>query len=158
MLADPRRAALAASVFTAATAAAFFLTGIAEWPLPLYLPLARRWVLARASDPPGPLGLGGLAMDFFGRSLLAIAAGGLALAIVVAVSRPRAKPAETTPSAKRPSDRLLLLSLAYAVTAVLLCSALFAYKLSGREISPVDLDPLGGGGGAAVENAIGVPR
>lgn len=155
MVTDPRRAALFACVCTTATAATFFLTGVVALPLPLYLPLTRQWVLASANDAPGPLG--SLAMDFFGRSLLALTAGGFALAVVGLLTRKRERSKDRTDAPTGPSENQLRLALAYAVTAVLLCAALFAYKLAGREITPVDLSPAVGGGEEAVENASDLP-
>lgn len=145
MSGDPRSAALFASLFTAATAAAFFLTGVVALPVPLYLPLARRWVWsASAAEQLGPLG--SLTMDYFGRSLVALGVGVLGMLLgmlwlrVRRNVRPSADPVRPVlPSA---SPRLLQLALAYAVTAVLLCAALFAYKLYGREpSSPLLLEP-----------------
>ena len=38
-----------------------------------------------------------------------------------------------------PTARVLRLGLAYAITALLLCASLFAYKLYGREPIPIEL-------------------
>lgn len=142
---DPRSAALFASLFTAATAAAFFLTGVVSLPVPLYLPLARRWVWSTsAAEQLGPLG--SLTMDYFGRSLVALGVGVLAMLLGMLWLRVRRNVGPSAdrdrPALPSPSPRLLQLALAYAVTAFLLCAALFAYKLYGREpSSPLLLEP-----------------
>lgn len=125
-MADPRRAALCASLFTTATAAVFFLTGVVTLRLPLYLPLSHRWVLGTVASEPE------LSMDYFGRSLLALSAGGLATLLCLLSTRAR-------PAALPPTTKALRLGLAYAITAFVLCTSLFAYKLYGREPAPSEL-------------------
>ncbi len=50
--------------------AAFLSASVARWPVPWYFPLAHRWELARTVH--------GLAIDWYGRSLLALVAGATA--------------------------------------------------------------------------------
>ena len=48
-MADSRRSALLSGVFSTATSAAFFVSGVVGLPLPLYLPLSRRWIWGTAA-------------------------------------------------------------------------------------------------------------
>src|SRR5262245_10557411 len=99
--------------------AVFFLTGVAPMPVLLYFPIARRFGFA-----PHPTEL---AMDFYGRSLLALLAGlAAALSIYAAVRATHKRGAPT---------RLLLLT-GYAATALLLAATLFGYQLSVRVPTP----------------------
>jgi len=104
-----------------ASASSFFLTGVAPLPVLLYFPIARRW-----SFTPNPTEL---AMDFYGRSLLALLAGVAAALSIYAVMR--------VIKSARPG-RLLLLT-GYAATALLLAAGLFAYQLSVRVPTPLPL-------------------
>ena len=115
-MADSRRSALLSGVFSTATSAAFFVSGVVGLPLPLYLPLSRRWIWGTAAPE--------LSMDYFGRSLFALT---VAWGLLHLGRR-------WTPTA-----RVLRLGLAYAITALLLCASLFAYKLYGREPIPIEL-------------------
>lgn len=127
-----RRTALTASVFSTLTSLLFFLTGVVSLPVPMYLPLGRRWTLS----PAGPDAV--IVMDYFGRSLFALSVAalltlGLTLALSVLHKRPRRQIA---------SQALWLwLWLLYCVSAFVLCSSLFAYKLYGRETTPLELPP-----------------
>ncbi len=125
-----RRTALIASVFSTLTSLLFFLTGVVSLPVPMYLPLGRRWTLS----PAGPDAV--IVMDYFGRSLFALSVAalltlGLTLALSVLNKRPRRQIASQT----------LWLWLLYCVSAFVLCSSLFAYKLYGRETTPLELPP-----------------
>ena len=147
MLPDARRAALFACWFSAVTSAVFFVTGVVALPVPLYVPLVHRWVIsASAAEQLGPLG--SLTMDYFGRSLLAVGCGAVTTLLGMICLRLRHRTSslvdgKSSPGTlRKPSSIQLQLALAYAVTAFLLCAALFAYKLYGREpSSPVLPDP-----------------
>lgn len=123
------RAALSASVLTTTTSLVFFLTGVAALPLPLYLPLARRWSFGTVASEPA------LSMDYFGRSLLALCVGALVTCLTALIYRKRSD----VPSPSHPATKTLRLWLAYAVTAFVLCASLFAYKLYDREAVPIEL-------------------
>ena len=75
-------------------------------------------------------------MDYFGRSLFALSVAalltlGLTLALSVLHKRPR----------RQIASQALWLWLLYCVSAFVLCSSLFAYKLYGRETTPLELPP-----------------
>lgn len=126
-------------------AATFFLVSVTAWPLPLYQPLARRWVL---SGGPRPLEL---SMDYYGRSLYALLGGAVAGLLAYGYARWRLRRFGLTPmrdaagsvegpwaptapsSAGAPSLWLVLL---YAATALAFTTALFAYQLWGRVTFP----------------------
>lgn len=126
--------ALAACAACAGAATGFFVASVAALPLPLYFPLARRWALS-----PRPLEL---SMDYYGRSLYALLGGIAAGLLVYAVARsrlPRPSPASSMPdgssldsAARARAGSGLWLALLYALTALLLTAALFAYQLWGR--------------------------
>ena len=122
-MADSRRSALLSGVFSTATSAAFFVSGVVGLPLPLYLPLTRRWIWGTAAPE--------LSMDYFGRSLFALTVGAFATLVAWGLLHLFRR---WTPTA-----RVLRLGLAYAITALLLCASLFAYKLYGREPIPIEL-------------------
>lgn len=103
------------------TAAVFFLTGVAPLPVLLYFPIGRRF-----SFTPHPTEL---AMDFYGRSLLALLAGLAAAIVCYAGMR----------IVKAPKKSRLLLLTGYAATALLLAAGLFAYQLSVRVPTPLPL-------------------
>lgn len=56
----------------------FLASAVARWPVPWYLPLEHRWQLARA--------VRGVAMDWYGRSLLSLLAGVAVGAMAYALS------------------------------------------------------------------------
>lgn len=124
MMGDLRRAALCASILTITTSVVFFLTGVLALPVPLYLPIDRRWSFGTVAGEPA------LSMDYFGRSLLALGIAGIVTCLAAGVARVRNRQAQ---SPIGPTSRTLRLALAYAVTAFVLCASLFAYKLYGRE-------------------------
>lgn len=121
-----RRTALFASVFSTLTSLLFFLTGVLSLPVPLYLPLDRRWSLSQVGPDAA------IVMDYYGRSLLALSVAALlTLALMLTLfllRRPR----------PQVSSQTLWLWLLYCVSAFVLCASLFAYKLSGRETTPLD--------------------
>ncbi|MEI8254069.1 MAG: hypothetical protein WCJ30_00185 [Deltaproteobacteria bacterium] len=57
---------------------AFLASAVARWPVPWYFPLEHRWQLARA--------VRGLAMDWYGRSILSLLAGATVGGLVYALS------------------------------------------------------------------------
>lgn len=105
------------------TSAVFFLTGVAPLPVLLYFPIGRRFGFT-----PHPTEL---AMDFYGRSLLALLAGVAAAILGYAVLR--------VVGVKTPRKNRLLLLTGYAATALLLAAGLFAYQLSVRVPTPLPL-------------------
>ena len=122
-----RRTALIASVFSTLTSLLFFLTGVMSLPVPLYLPMARRWCLS-ASGPEAAI-----VMDYYGRSLLALSVAALltliaTLGLFLLGRRWLHIKSDT-----------LWLWLLYCVSAFVLCASLFAYKLYGRETTPLEL-------------------
>ncbi len=133
---DLRRAALYASILSTTTSLVFFLTGVVSLPVPLYLPLDRRWSIGTAAGEPS------LSMDYFGRSLIALGVAGIVTGAVALTARSWHRPGRATISG--PTTKTLRLGLAYAVTAFVLCASLFAYKLYGREAVLTELpsDPL----------------
>lgn len=133
---DLRRAALYASILSTTTSLVFFLTGVVSLPVPLYLPLDRRWSIGTVAGEPS------LSMDYFGRSLIALGVAGIVTGAVALIARSWHRPGRATISG--PTTKTLRLGLAYAVTAFVLCASLFAYKLYGREAVLTELpsDPL----------------
>lgn len=133
---DLRRAALYASILSTTTSLVFFLTGVVSLPVPLYLPLDRRWSIGTVAGEPS------LSMDYFGRSLIALGVAGIVTGAVALTARSWHRPGRATISG--PTTKTLRLGLAYAVTAFVLCASLFAYKLYGREAVLTELpsDPL----------------
>jgi hypothetical protein len=144
--------ALAACAACIGTASSFFVASVAAWPVPLYFPLARRWAMTRR-----PLEL---SMDYYGRSLYALL-GGIAAGLVVyacarrwlsrspsesespsVIGREPAAPASGART--RPPSWGLWLALLYALTALLLTAALFAYQLGGRATFAEALAPAAG--------------
>lgn len=112
-----RRRAYLSCILLLATSVAFSLTAVVALPVPLYLPLSRRFVLGATAE---------LAMDYYGRSLFALAVGAAAGLLAHLVLR--------SGRAARPSGRpMLLLCMAWSVTAFLFCASLYAYKLMGRD-------------------------
>jgi hypothetical protein len=125
-----RRTALAVSVFSTLTSLLFFLTGVVSLPLPMYLPLGRRWTLS----PAGPDAV--IVMDYFGRSLFALSVAALlTLGIMLGLS------VLHKGQRRQIASQTLWLWLLYSVSAFVLCSSLFAYKLYGRETTPLELPP-----------------
>ncbi len=133
---DLRRAALYASILSTTTSLVFFLTGVVSLPVPLYLPLDRRWSLGTVAGEPS------LSMDYFGRSLIALAVAGIVTGVVALTASVSNRHVRATISG--PRTKTLRLGLAYVVTAFVLCASLFAYKLYGREAVLTELpsDPL----------------
>mgnify|MGYP007083594092 CR=1 FL=1 len=129
MVGVSRGAAFLGCVLTATTAAVFFLSLVVAWPMPVYLPLERRWTWAAGSESQELLST--VAMDYYGRSWSALCAAFLVTFAVWFVGRIR-RNAPTSP-ASFPSQRTLFLAASYAVTAVVFCVSLMAYKLIGRE-------------------------
>lgn len=153
---DPLRTAVARSFAACAAcvggAATFFLVSVTAWPLPLYQPLVRRWVLSGAQRPLE------LSMDYYGRSLYALLGGAVAALLAYGYARwrlrrsaphprpgPQAEPvldsAEGTEDSSPPRSIYrgapsLWLPLLYAVTAFAFATALFAYQLWGRITYP----------------------
>ena len=133
------------------TGVLFFLGGVVPLPVLLYFPLSRRFGLS--PQPPE------LAMDFYGRSLLALGAGLLAALATYAVARwlegrrSAAAPAEAQADADADADADAgpadadapvargTLATAYAATALLLAAGLWAYQLYARQPSPEPLPP-----------------
>jgi hypothetical protein len=128
-------------------AATFFLVSVTAWPLPLYLPLVRRWVLSGAQRPLE------LSMDFYGRSLYALLGGAAAALLAYGYARWRLRrsephlqaesvldPAESAegspPRSSAREEPSLWLPLLYAITAFAFATALFAYQLWGRITYP----------------------
>jgi hypothetical protein len=136
MMVDLRRAALYASILSTTTSLVFFLTGVVSLPVPLYLPLDRRWSIGTVAGEPS------LSMDYFGRSLIALGVAGIVTGAVALTARSWHRPGRATISG--PTTKTLRLGLAYVVTAFVLCASLFAYKLYGREAVLTELpsDPL----------------
>jgi hypothetical protein len=127
-----RRRAYLACALCIGTCLCFFLTELLPLPVPIYYPIARRWSL-------GPGAVPGLAMDYYGRSLLALLGGGvfvLATLLALWIAARREAPAGPADTAPHP---VLLLCTAWAATAFVLCASLYAYKLGGRDLVP---DPL----------------
>lgn len=122
-----RRTALIASVFSTLTSLLFFLTGVMSLPVPLYLPIARRWSLSPSGSEAA------IVMDYYGRSLLALSVAGLlTLFATLGLFLLRRRWLHIK------SDTLWLWLL-YCVSAFVLCASLFAYKLYGRETIPLEL-------------------
>ncbi len=123
----------------------FFLTAVVKLPVVLYFPLSRRWSLA-----PNP---SELSMDFYGRSLLALAVGAVAalgtLAVFWVYKKLRGAAAtgglspESSSSSSSAADRRresgLVLLAGYMVTALLLAMGVYAYELYGRVPVPEPL-------------------
>lgn len=155
---EPLQTAVARSFAACATclggAATYFLVSVTAWPLPLYQPLARRWVLSGAQRPLE------LSMDYYGRSLYALLGGAVAGLLAYGYarwrlrrSRPQPTPgpapdlageAAGTSSSPPPNAQpntqadapALWLPLLYAATALAFAIALFAYQLWGRVTFP----------------------
>jgi hypothetical protein len=130
-----RARAWAACLGCLAVCLAFFLTAVVPLPVPLYFPLSRRFGLGPSYE---------LSMDYYGRSLLALAAGLIAAgAGYLAARRMPTRRGEGQGPVKATSiDRdhpTLLLLGAYVATALLLCVGLYAYKLSNRPARPEPL-------------------
>jgi hypothetical protein len=116
-----------------ATSLGFFMTAVVKLPVPLYFPLIRRWSAAPNSEE--------LAMDFYGRSLVAIVVGVIAGALTLGVLKLRARyRGEKAPEAPAAGSGLTLLT-GYAATAFILTGGVFAYQLYGRAPSPEPLPP-----------------
>ena len=128
-MAPHRLRAYAACALCIGTSLCFFLTEILPLPVPIYYPVLRRWSL-------GPGASASLAMDYYGRSLLALL-GGAALTIVTVIALKIAGARAGKEGA--PGRPLLLLCTAWAATALVLCASLYAYKLAGRELTPEPL-------------------
>lgn len=154
--ADPLQTAVARSfaacVACMGGAATFFLVSVTAWPLPLYQPLARRWVLSGAQRPLE------LSMDFYGRSLYALLGGALAGLLAYGYARWRLRRSQADPMTRPTPDATpdslggaqgterarpslegapsLWLPLLYAATAFAIATALFAYQLWGRVTFP----------------------
>jgi hypothetical protein len=56
----------------------FLASGVAHWPVPWYVPLEHRWTIAQT--------IPGAAIDWYGRSLLALTSGALVGALAFALS------------------------------------------------------------------------
>lgn len=117
--ADALFVALAAG--TIAFAFAFILPMLASEPVAWYYALERRWAFEVAPT--------GLAMDFYGRTLQALAA----WAIVVIVTLPIAK------RFKGLSVRAAGLATAWAITAMLLVMLHYAWTLHFRRPVPAEV-------------------
>jgi hypothetical protein len=113
-----------------ATSLGFFLTAVVKLPVPLYFPLLRRWSTTPNSEE--------LAMDFYGRSLVAIGVGFLAAALTLVVFQVRDRLRVAAPPAKPAGLTLLTV---YAATALALGVGVFAYQLYGRPPMPEPLPP-----------------
>lgn len=129
----------------------FFLTAVVKLPVVLYFPLSRRWSLA-----PNP---SELSMDFYGRSLLALAVGAVAALGTLAVfwvykklrgaaatgglspasASESASESSSSSAADRRRESGLVLLAGYMVTALLLAMGVYAYELYGRVPVPEPL-------------------
>ena len=141
-----RALSYAVCLFGMGTSVVFMLTAVLPLPVLLYFPLSRRFSFSKNS--------GELSMDFYGRSLLAVAAGGVLALVVYAALRlyahwttgsPATEDAEGVASTSGESPvrerSTLLLFTAYLATAVLLSIGLYAYQLIGRLPTPEPLPP-----------------
>ena len=132
-----RARAYAACLGCLGTALGFFLLAIVRVPVLLYFPLRRRFALTVPGQ--GVVGAEDLSMDYYGRSLWALALGAAlaALGYVYVVRRDSRKP---LPPMRPPSkDQRLLLVALYALTLQLLAAGLYGYQLATRSPSPEPL-------------------
>lgn len=111
---------LAACLGSLGTSLCFLLLGLGVGPVPLYLPLSRRWTLTPAPGEP--------AMDFYGRSLLALLAGGACALCGYLLGKRWRVPV-----------RLLRFLALYALAALGLAAGLYGYQLIGRVPAPEPL-------------------
>lgn len=107
-----------------AAAVAYVVPAFTTVPLLWYYPVARTWALESRPE--------GLALDWFGRTLWALLAGAIALALGMALAR-RAAP---------PSARAYRIWAAWAGMASLLAIAVYVLQLIHRHPVPEPL-PLG---------------
>lgn len=106
---------------TIAFAFAFILPSLAGEPVAWYYPLDHRWAFEVAPT--------GLAMDFYGRLLQALAAWAITVMIVLPIAR----------RFSSLSVRLAGLVTAWAITAVLLVTLHYAWTLHFRRPVPAEL-------------------
>jgi MFS family permease len=92
-----------------------FFTPIA---VPWYYPLERRWAFEVKPH--------GMAMDFYGRVMLGVAGGSLAVIVSTLITK----------RLERLDDRVRTLLLAWAATAVVFAMAYFAWSLAYRVPTP----------------------
>src|SRR5262245_50319718 len=85
-----------------AASSAYLVFTAADLPLPLYLPVSRRWATA--------VGPGEIGMDWYARALGSFAAGALALPVGRAI-------ASRSPRAARPRVAKLVFGIAFGVLA-----------------------------------------
>jgi hypothetical protein len=146
-----RALSYAVCLFGIGTSVVFMLSAVLPLPVLQYFPLSRRFSFVK--NP------GELSMDFYGRSLLALASGGALALFVYAVLRllaggtPEPAATENADGSQEAGDEAvveagepgrrstLLLFTAYLATAVLLAIALYAYQLIGRLPTPEPLPP-----------------
>ncbi len=105
----------------------FLASALGRWPVPWYFPLQHRWELARRVQ--------GLAMDWYGRSLLALLAGAAAGALAYGLAR--------IPSVARLfARRGFVAAVAHLGAVLLLQDVLFyAFTLATRHVTPAALPP-----------------
>lgn len=101
-----------------AFAFAFVAPMIAGLRVPWYYPLEHRWAFESAPT--------GLAMDFYGRTIVATIAWGLVVIVTLAITR----------RAKNVSARTIGLFTAWAITAIVLVMMHFAWTLYFRVPTP----------------------
>lgn len=123
-----RARSYAACLGSLGTGVAFFLLGIFKVPVPLYFPLSRRFGMAPVRDE--------LSMDYYGRSLYAVALGALLAGVGYVILASRSS-RSTQRSAD--ADRRLWMLASYALTALLLAAGLYGYQLGNREPQPEPL-------------------
>jgi hypothetical protein len=106
---------------TVAFAVTYMIPAVVPVAVPWYYPLEHRWAIE--VNPTG------LAMDWFGRTLLSAGAGGLAYLVGWGVSR----------RLTRPLVRGFALWAAWSATAVAFAMALYTWQLLHRTPTPVPL-------------------
>jgi hypothetical protein len=120
----PVRRALSWGGFVLAYVSCYFLSTALPTPVAWYFPVEHRFVMAVHPE--------GLAMDFYGRVLWCLVAGGGGYAAAAALAR-RLKPGA--------SERSLPPLAAWCLGVVALTAGLYLYKLIGRHPTPVPFPP-----------------
>lgn len=103
----------------------FLASALGRWPVPWYFPLQHRWEVARR--------VSGLAMDWYGRSLVALLAGVAAGALAYGIAR--------FPSAARLfARRGFVAAVAHLGAVMLMQDVLFyVFTLATRHVTPAAL-------------------